>query len=183
MRPASESPARAARRLQELEALYRADAILHRSLQLDDVLQALVEVATGILNADKASVLVWDAAHERLVARAAHGYSSDSVTRLAFAPHEGIAGIVVRTRETVMVEDLHGDARASPRITRLTDAGIQLHCQVVLCPGLNDGNHLERTIQDLLKFHPDVASLAIVPVGLTDHRKNLPELTPFTHDW
>ena len=94
MRPASESPARAARRLQELEALYRADAILHRSLQLDDVLQALVEIATGILNADKASVLVWDAAHERLVARAAHGYSSDSITRLAFAPDEGIAGIV-----------------------------------------------------------------------------------------
>src|SRR5947209_13534312 len=137
MRPASESPARAARRLQELGALYRADAILHRSLQLDDVLQALVEVATGILKAAKASVLVWDAAHERLVARAAHGYSSDSVTRIAFAPDEGIAGIVVRTRETVMVEDLHGDARASARITRLTDAeGIRsLICVPILVGG------------------------------------------------
>ena len=112
----------AARRLRELEALYQADAILHRSLQLDDVLQALVEVATGLLNADKASVLVWDANHEGLVARAAHGYSSESVARLAFAPDEGIAGIVVRTRETVMVEDLHADTRGSPRITRLTDA-------------------------------------------------------------
>ena len=50
----------------------------------------------------------------------------------------------------------------------------------MLCPGLNDGNHLDRTIEDLLKFHPGVASLAIVPVGLTDHRKNLPELMPFT---
>jgi putative radical SAM enzyme (TIGR03279 family) len=66
------------------------------------------------------------------------------------------------------------------KISRLIDAGIQLHCQVVLCPGLNDGNHLDRTIDDLLKFHPGVASLAIVPVGLTDHRKNLPELMPFT---
>jgi putative radical SAM enzyme (TIGR03279 family) len=65
------------------------------------------------------------------------------------------------------------------KIARLIGAGIQLHCQVVLCPGLNDGNHLDRTIDDLLKFHPGVASLAIVPVGLTDHRKNLPELTPF----
>jgi PAS domain S-box-containing protein len=125
------------RRLQELEALYRADAVLHRSLQLDDVLQALVEVATGILNADKASVLVWDAAHERLVARAAHGYSTESVARLAFAPDEGIAGIVVRTRQTVMVEDLHSDARASPRITRLTDAeGIRsLICIPILVGG------------------------------------------------
>ena len=66
------------------------------------------------------------------------------------------------------------------KITRLTGAGIQLHCQVVLCPGLNDGSHLDRTIEDLLQFHPDVASLAIVPVGLTDHRKNLPDLVPFT---
>jgi putative radical SAM enzyme (TIGR03279 family) len=69
------------------------------------------------------------------------------------------------------------------KIIRLTGAGITLHCQAVLCPGLNDGIHLERTIDDLLKFHPNVASLAIVPVGLTDHRKNLPELRPFTPEY
>jgi putative radical SAM enzyme (TIGR03279 family) len=69
------------------------------------------------------------------------------------------------------------------KIARLTEAGIQLHCQVVLCPGLNDGEHLERTIDDLLKFHPGVASLAIVPVGLTGHRTNLPELRPFTPEY
>ncbi|MBI4474923.1 MAG: DUF512 domain-containing protein [Acidobacteria bacterium] len=84
------------------------------------------------------------------------------------------------------------------KIDRLTSAGIILHCQVVLCPGLNDGAHLERTIDDLLKFHPMsganaspigrshqgmVASLAIVPVGLTDHRKNLPKLQPFTPEY
>src|SRR5215467_2858248 len=50
---------------------------------------------------------------------------------------------------------------------RLVHARIQLHCQVVLCPDLNDGPHLERTIDDLVRFHPGVASLAIVPVGLT----------------
>jgi putative radical SAM enzyme (TIGR03279 family) len=66
------------------------------------------------------------------------------------------------------------------KIERLANAGILLHGQVVLCPGLNDGIHLERTIDDLLKFHPSVASLAIVPVGLTDHRSNLPKLEPFT---
>ena len=49
-----------------------------------------------------------------------------------------------------------------------------MHGQVVLCPGLNDGVHLERTIDDLLRFYPSVASLAIVPVGLTDHRNNFP---------
>src|SRR5437879_3160972 len=68
------------------------------------------------------------------------------------------------------------------KIDRLAKAGIQLHGQVVLCPGLNDGARLERTIDDLLKFFPSVASLAIVPVGLTQYRDNLPKLTPFTPD-
>src|SRR5215472_90034 len=60
------------------------------------------------------------------------------------------------------------------KIARLAGAGITLHCQVVLCPKLNDGEHLERTIADLVKFHPSVASVAVVPLGLTDHRNNLP---------
>jgi putative radical SAM enzyme (TIGR03279 family) len=65
------------------------------------------------------------------------------------------------------------------KIERLTSAGITLHGQVVLCPGLNDGVHLDRTIADLVKLHPGVASLAVVPVGLTVHRNNLPQLTAF----
>src|SRR5215813_13432994 len=56
------------------------------------------------------------------------------------------------------------------KIARLTEAGIQLHCQVVLCPKWNDGEHLDRTITDLVKFFPRVASVAIVPLGMTDHR-------------
>jgi len=66
------------------------------------------------------------------------------------------------------------------KIERLAEANIQMHGQVVLCPGLNDGIHLERTIEDLLKFYPGVVSLAIVPVGLTEYRTHLPKLTPFT---
>src|SRR5215468_2072574 len=66
------------------------------------------------------------------------------------------------------------------KVDRLAKAGIQMHGQVVLCPGLNDGVHLQRTIDDLLKFFPSVASLAIVPVGLTQHRANRPKLMPFT---
>jgi putative radical SAM enzyme (TIGR03279 family) len=80
-------------------------------------------------------------------------------------------------RELLGIEEYDGFL---PKIERLANAGIQMHGQVVLCPGLNDGVHLERTIHDMLQFHPYVASLAIVPVGLTDHRKNLPNLTPFT---
>ncbi len=67
-----------------------------------------------------------------------------------------------------------------PLIERLTAAGIVLHCQVVLCPGYNDGQALENTINDLASFYPAVASLAVVPVGLTRHREKLAKLAPVT---
>ena len=69
------------------------------------------------------------------------------------------------------------------KLDRLSEAGILLHCQIVLCPGLNDGSHLERTIEDLAGRYPSVQSVAIVPVGLTDHRRNLPKLDPVTPDY
>lgn len=49
---------------------------------------------------------------------------------------------------------------------------IRIHAQIVLCPGLNDGEELAKTIKDLHKFYPYVASVAVVPVGLTKHRKS-----------
>ncbi len=53
---------------------------------------------------------------------------------------------------------------------------IRMHCQIVLCPGYNDGKELERSIRDLYKFYPYVSSMAVVPVGLTSHRKTAPKL-------
>ncbi len=67
-----------------------------------------------------------------------------------------------------------------PRMTRLARAGIRMHAQIVLCPGLNDGAHLERTVFDLSRLHPAVATTAIVPVGLTRHRDRLPQLRTVT---
>jgi putative radical SAM enzyme (TIGR03279 family) len=62
------------------------------------------------------------------------------------------------------------------------DHRLQIHAQVVVCPGINDGIHLERTLRDLAQFHqgdlPAVISAAVVPVGLTRFRPNLAELTP-----
>lgn len=62
----------------------------------------------------------------------------------------------------------------------LAEARITMHTQVVLCPGLNDGEELARTVADLASLHPRVASLAVVPVGLTEHRRGLPRLEPVT---
>ncbi|HEV8475078.1 MAG TPA: DUF512 domain-containing protein [Methylomirabilota bacterium] len=74
------------------------------------------------------------------------------------------------------------DADVLPRLERLAKAGIRLHAQVVLCPGLNDGAHLERTVRELAPLHPHVATTAIVPVGLTRHRERLPSLRTLSDD-
>jgi putative radical SAM enzyme (TIGR03279 family) len=68
------------------------------------------------------------------------------------------------------------DTQLMPRLRRLAAADIQLHCQVVVVPGRNDGAVLERTVRDLAGLHPAVASVALVPVGLTRHRQHLPIL-------
>ena len=62
----------------------------------------------------------------------------------------------------------------------LAQARITMHTQIVLCPGLNDGEAFARTVEDLALMHPWVSSLAVVPVGLTGHRQKLPELAPLT---
>ncbi|HEX8748057.1 MAG TPA: DUF512 domain-containing protein [Pyrinomonadaceae bacterium] len=73
-------------------------------------------------------------------------------------------------------------ADISEKMRRLLDAGIEIHAQVVLCPGINDGPVLERTIRDLAVEFPLIKSVAIVPLGLT--RYNTDErLTPVTPEF
>jgi putative radical SAM enzyme (TIGR03279 family) len=69
-----------------------------------------------------------------------------------------------------------------PRMMRLAQAGICMHAQIVLCPDLNDGLHLQRTVFELAPLHPRVVTVAIVPVGLTRHRERLPALRLITRD-
>ena len=70
-------------------------------------------------------------------------------------------------------------ARLMDQLRRLSDGGIEFHCQCVLCPGINDGEALERTIRELTQI-PGALSLALVPVGLTGHREGLCALRPYT---
>lgn len=66
-----------------------------------------------------------------------------------------------------------------PSLKRLTDRGITIHTQVVVCPGINDNDHLKQTISDLHALFPKTASVGVVPVGLTKYRENLPRLRSF----
>ena len=70
--------------------------------------------------------------------------------------------------------------RILDQLRTLRDAGLQFHCQIVLCPGENDGGVLEKTLTDLAALRPAAQSVAVVPVGLTGFRQGLYPLRPFT---
>ncbi|MEM0963825.1 MAG: DUF512 domain-containing protein, partial [Bacteroidota bacterium] len=68
--------------------------------------------------------------------------------------------------------------RQAEKLRYLADHGIELHAQIVLVPGYNDGGQLVRTILDLYALHEQLYSVSIVPVGLTAHRRKLTSLRP-----
>jgi putative radical SAM enzyme (TIGR03279 family) len=65
---------------------------------------------------------------------------------------------------------------------RFAAAGIVMNCQVVSCPGVNDGVQLDRTMRDLAEMYPGVGSVSIVPVGLTQYRDGLTPLEGYTRE-
>ncbi len=84
--------------------------------------------------------------------------------------------ISVHTTNPALRRQMMGNPKAEKimdQLRYLAKAGIQMHTQVVLCPGINDGPELNRTITDLAELWPAVRSLAVVPVGLTTHRQGL----------
>lgn len=66
--------------------------------------------------------------------------------------------------------------RIKQQLESLFAHGIQVHTQIVLCPGFNDGKDLDRTLEKLMAYYPNVLSVAIVPLGLTDYRAHLPQI-------
>jgi putative radical SAM enzyme (TIGR03279 family) len=73
-------------------------------------------------------------------------------------------------------------ADISEKLSRLIDAGIDVHAQVVLCPGINDGEVLRKTVSDLAAEYPRITSVAIVPLGLTRYNTDA-RLTPVTREF
>lgn len=66
------------------------------------------------------------------------------------------------------------------KLRRFKEAGIHFHCQIVVCPGYNDGQELLRTLHDLRTLAPATLTVAMVPVGLTRFREKLTQLKPFS---
>jgi putative radical SAM enzyme (TIGR03279 family) len=103
---------------------------------------------------------------------------------LANATHQDLERIIVQRLSPLYVSvhatepDLRERmlGRGAPDILDqmdfLAQGRISLHTQIVLCRGINDGEHLDRSVADLAARYPTVQSIAIVPVGLTAHRRN-----------
>lgn len=103
----------------------------------------------------------------------------DRILRMRLSP----LYISVHTTNPILREEMLGNRKAGEiykQLTELAEAGIQMQTQIVLCPGVNDGPELDKTIQDLALLWPSVKSIAIVPVGLTGYRENLKPLRKFT---
>lgn len=89
--------------------------------------------------------------------------------------------VSVHTTNPELRVKMLGNPRASSilaDLSRLKEHNIEIHTQIVLCPGLNDGKELEQTIDTLATFWPSVRSVGVVPVGLTGYRKGLPRIRP-----
>lgn len=68
------------------------------------------------------------------------------------------------------------------RMKRLAEAGIEMHCQIVLIPEVNNGEELKRTITELYELYPSVANIAVVPIGVTKYREGLVKVKTFNEE-
>ena len=97
--------------------------------------------------------------------------------------HISPINVSVHTTDPELRSFMLGNPRAGECLEimrRFAQGGIVMNCQIVCCPGLNDGAQLRRTMEDLSQMYPQVRSVSIVPVGLTKFREGLYPLQPFT---
>ncbi|MEG1633021.1 MAG: DUF512 domain-containing protein [Oscillospiraceae bacterium] len=107
--------------------------------------------------------------------------SERELTRICDLKISPINVSVHATNPAVRAE-LMGNPKAADIIgplRRLSSAGVIMDCQIVCCPGHNDGDELSRSMTELAELYPGVNSVSIVPVGLTMYRHGLAPLTPF----
>lgn len=67
-------------------------------------------------------------------------------------------------------------------LKRFHEVKLEVNCQIVLVPGINDGKELDRTLSDLVSLYPTVKSVAVVPIGITKYRENLKKVEPYNID-
>ena len=93
--------------------------------------------------------------------------------------------VSVHTTDPALRAEMLQNPRAGEGIAimgRFAQAGVTMNCQIVSCPGVNDGPALDRTLRDLAEMFPAVHSVSVVPVGVTKYREGLYPLRPYTKE-
>ena len=99
--------------------------------------------------------------------------------------HISPINVSVHTTDPQLRVEMLKNKRAGESIEvmrRFAAANITMNCQIVSCPGVNDGPALDRTLRELSEMYPGVASVAIVPVGVTKFRDGLCPIAPYTQE-
>lgn len=110
---------------------------------------------------------------------------SEREARRIVEMHISPVNVSVHTTNPALRCRMLGNAKAGKSLAlleRFAAAGIKINAQIVLCPGINDGPELERSLSDLSALTPGVQSIAVVPVGLTRFREGLPEIRPYDEE-
>ena len=110
---------------------------------------------------------------------------TDSEAERIIKMHISPVNVSVQTMNPELRVKMMANPKAGESLKYLrgfADAGIAINTQLVLCPSINDGAELERSLNELSKMYPAVQSIAAVPVGLSDHREGLYKLEPYTKE-
>ena len=106
---------------------------------------------------------------------------SEADVQRIIAMHISPLNVSIHTTNPDLRSRMLGNPRGGESLEylrRFAQAGLKIMGQIVVCPGWNDGEELERTLEDLAAMHPSIAHVALAPVGLTRHREGLEPLRP-----
>ncbi len=102
----------------------------------------------------------------------------DRICKLRISPINVSVHVTDPDRRVMMLKNPNA-SKLMDIMKKFAQNSVIMNAQIVLCPGINDGDYLRRTIEDLSSLYPSVRSVSIVPVGLSRYRENLFELKPF----
>ena len=186
-------------RNQELEALYQADEKIHRSLNLNQALQTMVEVTSQLLKSEKCAIYLWDTDLKKWCMKAQHGFQSDSVNLLQYDKGEGTIGSAATSDDLIKVCVKKGDIdqykESKVALKVFKKEGIRFFILIPIRIGVDtfgifqaaftSSEHCEESIPRLFQALSQRASLSIENALLFEQTKELAvieERTRLAHD-
>ncbi len=171
------------RRSEEMQALYQADEKMLRSLTLDDVFRALIDIACNLLHADESAILVWQPKSACWQVRLAHGLRSDALPNCHHPPQTGLLERVAGAGETVVLSLPADSPQESDLVWRFLSPSIR---SAILLPvpigdgmpavflvGFHQENAATADIQRLFQAMIQRAALSIENAHLFEQAKEL----------